>query len=73
MFDTKNWWQSRTIWLQVVAAVFALLGALGVLPTGIDQEQVVSIIMAAVAVGTIVLRFRTSHVIAPTPTSTGPG
>lgn len=73
MFDTKNWWQSRTIWLQIVAAIFALLGAFGLLPADLDQEQVVSVIMALVAGVTIVLRFKASHAIAPTPTGTGPG
>ena len=27
MFDTKTWWQSRTIWLQLVAVLFAVLFA----------------------------------------------
>lgn len=73
MFDTKNWWQSRTIWLQVVAAIFALLGAFGALPADLDQDQVVSVIMAAVAGVTIILRLRSTKAIAPTSTVTGPG
>lgn len=73
MFDTKNWWQSRTIWLQIVAAVFALLGGFKVLPAGINQEQVVAFIMAIVSVVTIILRLRSSKVIAPTPATPGPG
>ena len=64
MPDTKTWWQSRTIWLQIVSAFFAILAAFHILPTGLDQEQVVGAIMGAVAIATLVLRIRSTHVIA---------
>ncbi len=64
MFDTKTWWQSRTIWLQLVAVLFAVLGPLGLLPHGLDQEDVISIIMAIVGIATIVLRIYQTHSIA---------
>ncbi|KQS50977.1 hypothetical protein [Sphingomonas sp. Leaf198] len=64
MFDTKTWWQSRTIWLQLVAVLFAVLGPLGLLPHGLDQEDVISIIMAIVGIVTIVLRVCQTHAIA---------
>ncbi len=64
MPDTKNWWQSRTIWLQIVATLFAVLGTFGILPRDLDQEQVVSAIMGAVAIVTLILRLRSTHAIA---------
>lgn len=64
MFDTKTWWQSRTIWLQLVAVLFAVLGPLGLLPHGLDQEDAISIIMAIVGIATIVLRIYQTHSIA---------
>jgi hypothetical protein len=64
MFDTKTWWQSRTIWLQLVAVLFAVLGPLGLLPKDLDQEDVISIIMAIVGIVTIVLRIYQTHAIA---------
>lgn len=68
MFDTKNWWQSRTIWVNLVASIFAILAAFKVLPTGLDQEQVVTVIMAVVAVVNVILRLLTKKQIAATPT-----
>lgn len=64
MPDTKTWWQSRTIWLQIVATLFAVLGTFGILPRDLDQEQVVSAIMGAVAIVTLILRLRSTHAIA---------
>lgn len=64
MPDTKVWWQSRIIWVQIVAALFAILSAFGLLPSGVDQEQVVAGIMAVVAIVTAVLRMRSTHTIA---------
>lgn len=63
MLDTKTWLQSRTIWLQIVSALFAILAAFHILPTGLDQEQVVGAIMGAVAIATLVLRIRSTHAI----------
>ncbi|MEK9211708.1 hypothetical protein [Sphingomonas sp. 2378] len=73
MTDTKYWWQSRTIWLQIVAALFAILSVFHILPTGIDQEQLVGAIMGLVAVATLILRFRSTHVIATDTLPPGAG
>lgn len=42
--DGKRWWQSRTIWVQIVAAGFAILALFRVAPP-LDQEGVLSTIM----------------------------
>jgi hypothetical protein len=63
MLDTKFWWQSRVIWLQIVAALFAVLSVFHILPPGIDQEQLVAAIMGVVAVITLILRIRSTHAI----------
>ncbi|APX64552.1 hypothetical protein AV944_00355 [Sphingomonas sp. LK11] len=73
MTDIKYWWQSRTIWLQIVAALFAILSVFHVLPTGIDQEQLVGAIMGFVAIATLILRFRSTHVIATDTLPPGTG
>ena len=73
MTDTKYWWQSRTIWLQIVAALFAILSAFHILPTGIDQEQLVGAIMGLVAVATLILRLRSTHRIADEKLPPGAG
>ena len=64
MTDTKSWWQSRTVWVNVVATLFALLGALRLLPTDLDQDSVVSAIMGVVAIANVGLRLVTRHGIA---------
>ena len=64
MTDTKNWWQSRTVWVNVVAALFAVLGAFRLLPANLDQDSVVTAIMGAVAIANVVLRLVTRQAIA---------
>jgi len=64
MTDSKYWWQSRTVWVNVVATLFAILGAFKLLPGGLDQESVVTAIMGAVAIANVVLRLVTHQAIA---------
>ena len=64
MPDTKSWWQSRTMWVNFVAVTFAIMGAAGLLPPGIDQEMIVTAIMGLVAVANLALRLTTKHTIA---------
>lgn len=64
MPDTKNWWQSRTVWVNVVAMLFAGLGAFKLLPAGIDQDAVVTAIMGGIALANVVLRLVTKQAIA---------
>ena len=64
MTDTKTWWQSRTLWINFVAMLFALLSAIGRLPEGINQEQVVTAIMALIALANVVFRLTTTRIIA---------
>ena len=54
--DAKTWWQSRTIWTQIVAAVFALLVILRVNPV-VDQQTGVAIAMALSTGVTFLLSF----------------
>lgn len=64
MDDTKNWWESRTVWVNVVATLFAVLGTFKLLPADLDQDSVVTAIMGAVAIANVVLRLVTRHAIA---------
>lgn len=63
MTDTKSWWQSRTVWVNVVATLFAILGTFKLLPTDIDQDSIVTAIMGAVAIANLLLRLVTRHPI----------
>lgn len=64
MTDTKTWWQSRTLWVNLVAMLFAVLGATKMLPSDIDQDMVVTAIMGIVALVNVALRLLTKHAIA---------
>ena len=64
MTDSKAWWQSRTVWVNVVATLFAVLGTFKLLPDGLDQDSIVTAFMGAVAVANLVLRLLTHEAIA---------
>jgi hypothetical protein len=64
MTDSKTWWQSRTVWVNVVATSFAVLGTFKLLPTGMDQDTIVTAIMGMVAIANVVLRLLTNQAIA---------
>jgi uncharacterized membrane protein YuzA (DUF378 family) len=64
MTDSKIWWQSRTIWVNLVATLFAVLGTFKLLPVGLDQDSIVTAIMGMVAIANLVLRLLTHEAIA---------
>jgi len=64
MTDSKYWWQSRTVWVNIVATLFALLGTFKLLPTGLDQDSIITAIMGAVAIANVALRLATHKAIA---------
>jgi hypothetical protein len=58
-----NWWQSKTIWLQVLAIVVAILTAvLGTQNVAIDPKYA-EVVAAIIAVITIILRKQTNREI----------
>jgi hypothetical protein len=52
------------VWVNVVATLFAILGAFRLLPSGLDQDSIVSAIMGVVAIANVALRLVTRHAIA---------
>ena len=60
----KNWWESRTIWLNVVAVIYATAAGFNLLPAGITQEEVLSVVMGVVGMVGLGLRLVTSkHIV----------
>lgn len=51
--DTKRWWESKTIWLNVLAIVFVVLQEVGAGDVGLDPQ----IKLAVVAIVNLLLRF----------------
>jgi hypothetical protein len=54
--NTKPWWASRTIWVGLVGAGFAVASALGVVPAGLAQENVLEGVLAVTGVLAAVFR-----------------
>lgn len=55
----KNWYASRTIWVNLVAGLFALGTLMGFTPEGASQEEVVTAILGIQAGVNVLLRFFT--------------
>ena len=64
MYDNKAWYTSRTIWVNLVAGVFALLAVMGLAPESVSQEETVAAIMAIISAFNVFLRFFTDKPIA---------
>lgn len=65
MEDSKKWWQSRTMWVNIVGFIFSIMVALGVqMPEGMDESSVVAAIMAVVNIVNMVLRVISNKMIA---------
>lgn len=60
--DAKAWWQSRTIWTQVVAAAYALAALAGIAPAS-DQASAVEWAMGAASLATVLAARRISRPI----------
>lgn len=61
--DTKPWYQSKTIVVNLVAAVFAVLAVFNWVPSDLSQEEVVNAILGIVGVATVVFRIGASQPI----------
>jgi Zn-dependent alcohol dehydrogenase len=49
---TKSWWMSKTIWVNIVALIAAILTTLGIVDLTPDvQAQIVVFVMGAVNIG----------------------
>lgn len=60
---SKPWWQSKTIWVQVIAFIFAIGAGKAWWPADLTQESVLAWVMGAVAFVNVVLRFVTKSTI----------
>jgi hypothetical protein len=56
MEDRKPWWASKAIWTGIVGSLWGIAGTLGVLPTGLDQSDVLTVVLALTGIGGVVFR-----------------
>ncbi len=64
MEETKPFWASKTIWVNIIAVAAALFGAFG-LDVGLDPEMQVALVGGIMAGVNIALRFMTKTSIVP--------
>ena len=60
MQNVKNWWQSKTIWFNVLMTLCAFVEANSAALRGIVGEQVMPYLLLTATFGNVVLRFYTS-------------
>ena len=65
MQSSKRWWESKTIWTQIIGLLFMALVYFDQLPADLDQEAVITAIMGVVGVLTIIFRAKATTEIAP--------
>jgi len=56
MEDLKPWWTSKAIWTGVIGSLWGVAGTLGILPQGLDQTDVLTVVLALTGIGGVVFR-----------------
>lgn len=56
MEDLKPWWTSKAIWTGVIGSLWGVAGTLGILPTGLDQTDVLTVVLALTGIGGVLFR-----------------
>lgn len=56
MEDCKPWWASKAIWTGVIGSMWGAAAALGILPEGLTQADVLAVVLALTGIGCVVFR-----------------
>ncbi len=56
MEDCKPWWASRAIWTGVIGSLWGVAAALDILPEGLTQADVLTVVLALTGIGSVVFR-----------------
>ena len=56
MEDLKPWWTSKAIWTGVIGSLWGIAGTLGVLPAGLHQTDVLTVVLALTGIGGVLFR-----------------
>ncbi len=56
MEDCKPWWASRAIWTGVIGSLWGVAAALDILPEGLTQTDVLTVVLALTGIGSVVFR-----------------
>jgi len=56
MEELKPWWTSKAIWTGIIGSIWGVAGAIGILPTGLDQTDVLTVVLAVTGIAGVVFR-----------------
>lgn len=56
--NTKEWWESRTIWTGVLTSLCAILKSLNWLPEGFDNSMIDEIVTIGLGIATVIFRVK---------------
>ncbi len=56
MQNLKPWWTSKAIWTGVIGSLWGFAGTLGVLPQGLNQADVLTVVLALTGIGGVLFR-----------------
>lgn len=56
MENLKPWWTSKAIWTGIIGSLWGVAGAIGILPEGLSQTDVLTVVLALTGIGGVLFR-----------------
>ena len=56
MEELKPWWAPKAIWTGVFGSLWGVAAALDILPEGLTQADVLTVVLALTGIGSVVFR-----------------
>ena len=56
MENLKPWWTLKAIWTGVIGSAWGVAASLGLLPEGLSQADVLTVVLAITGIGGVVFR-----------------
>jgi hypothetical protein len=67
--ETKQWWESRTIWTGILTAICGILKGFDMLPAALDATMIDEIVTIGLGIATIYFRVKAEKVVVVRPQS----
>jgi hypothetical protein len=56
MDEFKPWWTSKAIWTGIIGSAWGVAASLGLLPEGLSEADVLTVVLAITGIGGVVFR-----------------
>ncbi|PXW67278.1 hypothetical protein C7451_1324 [Blastomonas natatoria] len=56
MEELKPWWASKSIWTVAIGSLWGVATALDILPEGLMQANILTVVLALTGIGSVVFR-----------------